>query len=91
MKFQRLLALTLSTAFLAACGGGGGGTAGTNGVTTITLTGTAATGKAIAGATVTAKCQTGTGVATTIADGSYSLLISGGKLPCLLQITNPLV
>lgn len=29
-------------------------------------------------------------MATTIADGSYSLLISGGKLPCLLQITNPL-
>lgn len=89
MKYQRLLALTLSTAFLAACGGGGGGTDSASGTTNITLTGTAATGKAIAGATITAKCQTGTGVATTIADGTYSLVVTGGKLPCLLQITNP--
>jgi len=97
MKYPTLLALTLSTAFLAACGGGGGGgsaspagASGTNGTTTdLTLSGTAATGKAIAGAIINAKCQVGTGTATTIADGTYSLVVAGGKLPCVLQITNP--
>lgn len=97
MKYPTILALTLSTAFLAACGGGGGGgsaspagASGTNGTTTdLTLSGTAATGKAIAGAIINAKCQVGTGTATTIADGTYSLVVAGGKLPCVLQITNP--
>ena len=94
MKYPTLLALTLSTVFLAACGGGGGSsptplTAGTAGTADLTVSGTAATGKAIAGATITAKCQIGTGTATTIADGTYSLVIAGGKLPCVLQITNP--
>ncbi|AQR67682.1 hypothetical protein BZG29_04340 [Janthinobacterium sp. LM6] len=55
----------------------------------MTVNGTAATGKAIAGAMIAAKCQTGTGNATTLADGSYSLAAAGGKLPCLLQITDP--
>lgn len=83
----------LSTAFLAACGGGGGGgsssTGGTSPSTELALSGTAATGKAIAGATINAKCQTGTGTTATIADGTYSLVVAGGKLPCVLQITNP--
>ncbi len=56
----------------------------------LTVTGTAATGKAIAGATVTAKCQVGGGTGSTNSDGSYSLLVLGGKLPCLLEVTNPI-
>ena len=88
MKRSALLALTLSAVFLAACGGGATSPS-ISTTTDITLSGTAATGKAIAGATVTAKCQTGSGTATTIADGTYSLVVVGGKLPCLLQITNP--
>ena len=53
------------------------------------MTGTAATGLAIAGATVTGKCKVGTGTATTLADGTFSLVVKDGQLPCLLQITNP--
>ncbi len=92
MKHSTLLALALSTVFLAACGGGGGSSSppDTPGATTdLTLSGTAATGMAIAGAIITAKCQTGTGTGTTITNGSYSLVVTGGKLPCVLQITNP--
>jgi hypothetical protein len=74
---------------LVACGGGGGSSPAPATPADLTVNGTAATGKAIAGATITAKCQTGTGNATTQADGSYSLTTAGGKLPCLLQITDP--
>lgn len=77
---------------LSACGGGGGGSAvspGTPTSTNLTVTGTAATGLAIPGATITGKCKVGTGIATTLADGSYTLTITDGQLPCVLQITNP--
>lgn len=97
MKYSTILAVALSTTFLVACGGGGGGessstssspvTAGTS--AGLSVSGTAATGKAIAGATITAKCQAGTGSATTAVDGTYSLVVADGKLPCLLQITDP--
>ena len=74
---------------LVACGGGGV-TGGANTSTPIlTVTGTGATGLAISGATVTAKCKVGMGTAITQADGSYSLPIADGQLPCILQITNP--
>jgi len=77
-------------AALAACGGGGGSaTPATPTSTTLTVTGTAATGLAIPGATVTGKCKVGTGTATTRADGSYTLTVTDGQLPCVLQITNP--
>lgn len=91
MKHSALLALTVSVVFLAACGGGGSSSPpGTPGAATdLTLSGTAATGKAIAGAIITTKCQAGTGTATTIADGTYNLVVAGGKLPCVLQITDP--
>jgi len=77
---------------VAACGGGGGGgsaTPTTPTSTTLTVTGTAATGLAIPGATVTGKCKVGTGTAATLADGSYTLTITDGQLPCVLEITNP--
>ncbi|MGK5041163.1 PKD domain-containing protein, partial [Janthinobacterium sp. GB1R12] len=86
---MKILATVLSSCMLVACGGGGGSSPVPVTPTSLTVNGTAATGKAIAGATITAKCQTGTGDATTLADGSYSLAAAGGKLPCLLQITDP--
>jgi hypothetical protein len=86
---MKTLAIVLSSCMLVACGGGGGSSPLPATPADLTVNGTAATGKAIAGATITAKCQTGTGNATTQADGSYSLTTAGGKLPCLLQITDP--
>ena len=58
-------------------------------VASLTLSGSAASGLAIAGATISAKCQTGSGTATTLSDGSYQLVITGGVLPCVLEVTNP--
>lgn len=84
--------LTVLVAALAACGGGGGGDAAAPDVptsTSLTVTGTAATGLAIAGATVTGKCKVGTGTATTLANGSFTLTVTEGQLPCVLQVTNP--
>lgn len=90
---MKLFAVLVSLLALFACGGGGGGSSPTPSPAPtnvdITISGTAATGTAIPGATITAKCQIGTGAATTSGDGTYSLVVKNGKLPCLLQITNP--
>jgi pimeloyl-ACP methyl ester carboxylesterase len=55
-----------------------------------TITGLAATGGALANATVTAKCTTGVPVSgTTGADGTFSLELAGGQIvPCLVQVSN---
>ena len=82
---MKLLAIVCSSLALVACGGGGGSPASTN----LTVTGTAATGLAIPGATITGKCKVGTGTATTLADGSYTMTVTDGQLPCVLEITNP--
>ena len=91
---MKLLATVLCSVTLAACGGGGSSPetpapTPTPTVEYLTLSGTAATGKAIAGAVISVKCQTGTGTTASTADGTYSLIIAGGKLPCMLQLTNP--
>jgi hypothetical protein len=90
MKF---LAVVLSAWMLVACGGGGSSSAasGASGATVdrLAISGTAATGQAIANATIVAKCVVGNASATTKADGTYSLVVVGGKLPCLLEMTNP--
>ena len=95
---MRQLSLTLAMAtagLLVACGGspsdspapsGNGGTG--NGATGITLTGVVAKGAALVGASVSAKCATGTvTAATTGADGSYTITMTDGALPCLLEAT----
>lgn len=94
MKSKTLRAATASLflAALAACGGGGDGSTtptGTPTSMTLVVTGTAATGLAISGGTVTSKCNVGTGTAITQIDGSYTLSIADGQLPCVMQITNP--
>ena len=85
--------LTALVAALAACGGGGGDATVSTPITpapnTLTITGTAATGLAIAGATVTGKCKVGSGTATTLANGTFTLTVTDGQLPCVLQVTNP--
>lgn len=90
---KKYLALAaIQTALLSACGGGGdSGTAatGTDTPTTaaLTLSGTAATGAAIAGGAIDVKCASGSGTTTTIADGTYSISITGATLPCVLHVT----
>jgi hypothetical protein len=87
---RRLAAIFVPTAIaLAACGGSDDPPAAAGPASsTLTLTGTAATGAAIAGGTVDAKCATGNGSAATVADGSYTLAIEGGALPCSLRVTS---
>ena len=77
-----------------ACGGGSssnttsaGGAGGENTTPSITLTGVVAKGAALTGAAVEAKCASGTGTATTGTDGSYSITITSGELPCVLEAT----
>ncbi|MBS0343659.1 MAG: hypothetical protein JSS56_24400, partial [Proteobacteria bacterium] len=76
---------------VAACGGGGGSS--TPGTTTaksepsVQLSGTAATGAALANASVAVKCANAEGTATTDASGKYSLQLTGGALPCVIQVT----
>lgn len=64
---------------LAACGGGGSGSGGNPG-SSLTISGTAATGAAFTDASVTVKDSHGTtvGTASVGADGSYSIALSGG-------------
>ena len=88
-----LATAAIQAALLTACGGGGsdsstpadGGTGTTPAA--LTISGTAATGAAIVGGKIDVKCAAGTGTATTIADGSYTVTISGGTLPCVMHVT----
>ena len=84
--FKQSLLASAVTLALVACGGGGSSDSGTPVVTALTLSGTAATGAAIANAPVSAKCGTGTGTATTAANGSYTIAITGGALPCVIEV-----
>lgn len=82
------IALTVSVLALSACGGGGdsGGLAATPHAQTIS--GVVATGLPLAGAAVNLTCASGSGTATTAADGSYSVTVKGGSLPCVLTASN---
>jgi hypothetical protein len=87
-----LLAPLAAAALLVACGGGSGDSSPSEPVAptptpTLAINGTAATGAALAGREVQAKCATGTGTATTGTNGSYSISITNGALPCVLRTT----
>jgi hypothetical protein len=75
---------------LAGCGGGSGGSSTSGGgSSTSTVTGTAATGKPIAGATITlmdAKDHSKT--LTTNVDGTYTIDVSGMTAPFLLKVSS---
>jgi hypothetical protein len=75
---------------LVACGGGGGSSpsSGSGSASGVTLSGTAASGLAIAGGTVSISCQGATGSATTQTNGTYIVTVSGGSLPCALSVTS---
>lgn len=88
----RLALLMLSAAavvIVAGCGGGGGGSSPPPTPAALTLTGVAATGSALSGATVDARCRGGsTGSAVAAANGSYRIDLGSGSLPCVLRATS---
>jgi hypothetical protein len=79
--FFKWAALAATVTGVVACGGGGGSS------TTMNVSGTAAVGKALDGATVSVTCASGTGSATTNASGSYTVSIQNGEGPCVLTAT----
>lgn len=87
MIFKRPHLLAAFVVFLNACGGGGGG--GSSAAQDPTISGLAATGAAISGGTVTARCVTGTDISkTTAADGSFSINLGTNTLPCILKVSS---
>jgi hypothetical protein len=99
--FPASLLLAVILAIVAGCGGGGGlgrtpaasettgtttGLGGTNTSGTVqTITGTAATGDPLAGATVTVQDSVGkSATGTTAADGTFSISVTNGKPPFML-------
>ena len=88
MRVSRQLSATLIASALAALLGacGGGGSAAPT-AATASVSGTAATGAAIASGTVTLKCVSGTSTAaTTGTDGSFTIDVSGVTLPCVARV-----
>jgi len=92
MKKKYLALAAIQAALLSACGGGGDSATPAGGgeaaPASLTLSGTAATGAAIAGGAIDVKCASGSGSTTTIADGSYTISISGATLPCVMHVTS---
>ena len=77
------IAIGAAALALSACGGGGDSASNPT-PQSQTISGVAATGAAMAGATINVTCSSGSGTATTGADGSYSVPVSGASLPCVL-------
>lgn len=78
--------VAVTAAVLAACGGDDSDSDPPPAPSSITLSGTAAKGAALAGAAVSVKCAAGTGATTTGADGKYSVTLSNASLPCALKV-----
>ena len=78
-KFSQI-AMAVGVATLAACGGG-------SSTTMLNVSGVAATGLAVDGGSVAVKCVSGTGTATTQANGAYSVSVTNGQGPCIVTVT----
>lgn len=82
LRIPSLSAVIAAVGLLSACGGGGGSS-----VATPTVTGTAATGVAIASGTITLKCVGGTSsVVTTNIDGSFTIDVGSVTFPCVGRV-----
>ncbi len=93
-RIARIVRPTLSVACAAAlssCGGsvciGFNGCTGPIAAPSLALSGTAATGRALASATVSATCAQGSGATLSDGGGRYSLTFSA-TLPCVLTVTS---
>ncbi|HET8746098.1 MAG TPA: hypothetical protein VFM98_10875, partial [Ramlibacter sp.] len=75
---------------IAGCGGGSDDAdtppAGDPPVASLQVSGTAATGLALASADVQVKCASGTATTTTDASGAYTVTLEGGELPCMIRV-----
>ena len=83
-----LIAVSAAALVLSACGGGSDPTSGIDRAAAQVVKGTVATGAPMSGAAVKLTCASGSGGTTTAADGSYSITLSGGSLPCVLTATS---
>jgi len=81
----RLCGLALASALLAACGGGSSGGGGGGGAAA--LSGTAAVGAPLVGATISLKCNGQSATATTSAQGKWSASIRQDALPCAIEVS----
>lgn len=79
------LLLAAWVASFAACGGGGG--SGASSVSTVAFTGTAATGKALANATININCARGSMSVAADAHGNYRATF-GAVTPCVIAATS---
>ncbi len=87
---MKLTAIAISAAalVLSACGGGSDPMAGLDNLAAQIVKGTAATGAPMPNATINATCGSVSGTATTATDGTYTIKIAGGGLPCVLTATS---
>jgi hypothetical protein len=86
LPFKISAMLALSASLLSACGGGYD-TSSVAASTTANVTGTAATGTAIAGGAVTLNCVYGkTMIASSGADGSFTVDAAGVTFPCVARV-----
>lgn len=84
---MKTLATAAALVALAGCGGGGSDSTpgGTAVVGPLTLSGVVAARAAATGQSVDIQCASGTGTATSNADGSYTVTVTDGQLPCVLR------
>jgi hypothetical protein len=81
--------LIATVASFAACGGGGsnGGGGGASSISTVAFTGTAATGRALANATININCAQGSMSLSADANGNYRATL-GAMMPCTITATS---
>lgn len=86
----RVIATVVLPTALVACGGGDGssGSQSQDKSTTLKISGTAATGAAMASAVINVLCAAGNATATSGTDGTYTASITNGTLPCVLSATS---
>ena len=78
--------LMVFVALVAGCGGGGGGSS-TSSTSMVSIAGTAATGKALANATISIDCARGSMSVAADANGNYHATLSA-VTPCVISATS---